>query len=297
MKIFVTGATGFIGSVVVRELLDAGHGVLGLTRSDQGAAALRAAGAEAHRGDLDDLDSLRAGAAASDGVIHLAFNHDFSKFVENCEADRRVIETIGGVLAGSDRKLVVTSGTGMGQGTAGVLRTENDPPVSSKVIARAASEEAVEAVGKLGVPTVVVRLPQVHDTAKQGLVTYLIQTARAKGVAAYAGDGANRWSAAHIRDVGRLYKLAFEKGEAGERFNAVAEEGLSLREIAETTGRGLKVPVKSVTGEEAAAYFGWLTHFASLDLAASSAQTRERLGWHPTGPGLIADLDAMLLAD
>ena len=292
MRVFVTGATGFIGSAVVPELISAGHQVLGLTRSDAGAQALIAAGAEVHRGDLDDLDSLRSGAAASDGVIHLAFNHDFSNFLENCEADRRVIEAMGSVLVGSERPLLITSGTGMGSSAPGQPATEenfdrNNPNP------RKSSEEAGISVADRGVNVSVVRLPQVHNTVKQGLLTPLIEVAREKGISAYIGEGLNRWPAAHVSDVARLYRLALEKHEAGSRYHAVAEQGISAREIAEVIGRGLKIPVVSVSPEEAPAHFGWLSMFVAFDMPASSTQTQERLGWHPTGPGLIADLEQM----
>ncbi|MDR3674792.1 MAG: SDR family oxidoreductase [Acidobacteriota bacterium] len=293
MKIFVTGATGFIGSAIVRELLDAGHQVLGLTRSDAGAQSLVAAGAEVHRGDLENLESLRSGAARSDAVIHTAFNHDFSKYVANCEADRQVIEALGDALAGSGRLLIVTSGTGMANSGPGNPATEYDLPASSKVVPRAASEEAAASVAARGVRTAIVRLPQVHDTVKQGLVTYAIQVAREKGVSAYVGEGLNRWPAAHRLDTARLYRLALEKADAGERFHAVAEQGVPVREIAEVIGRGLKVPVVSIAPEEAAKHFGWLGPFAGWDIPASSAHTREKLGWNPTGPSLISDLENM----
>ncbi len=292
MRIFLTGATGFIGSAIVPELINAGHQVLGLTRSEAGAQSLKAAGAEVHRGDLEDLESLRSGAAKSDGVIHCAFNHDFSKFVENCEMDRRAIEAMGDVLAGSDRPLLITSGTGMGNAVPGQPATEDhfDPNHPNP---RKASEVAGVAVAERGVNVSVVRLPQVHDTVKQGLITYAVALAREKGVSAYMGEGLNRWPAVHVLDVARLYRLAVEKHEAGSRYNAVAEEGVSMREIAEVVGRGLKVPVVSLSPEEAPAHFGWLAMFAGYDMPASSAQTQQRLGWHPTGPGLIADLEQM----
>jgi nucleoside-diphosphate-sugar epimerase len=293
MKVFVTGATGFIGSAIVRELLDAGHQVMGLTRSDAGAQSLIAAGAEAHRGDLENLESLRSGAANSDAVIHTAFNHDFSKFVANCEADRQVIGALGDALAGSGRLLTVTSGTGMANRGPGRPSTEDDPPVSSKVVARAASEEAAASVAARGVRVAVVRLPQVHDTVKQGLVTYAIQVAREKRVSAYVGDGLNRWPAAHRLDTAHLYRLALEKTGADARYHAVAEEGVRVRDIAEVIGRGLKVPAVSIASEEAAQHFGWLAPFVGWDIAASSALTREKLGWNPTGPGLISDLENM----
>lgn len=290
MRIFLTGATGFIGSAIVPELINAGHQVLGLTRSDAGAKSLIAAGAEVHRGDLQDLESLRSGAAKSDGVIHTAFNHDFSNFVANCEQDRKVIEAMGDVLVGSDRPLLITSGTGMGNAVPGQLATEDhfDPNHPNP---RKASEVAGAAVTERGVNVSVVRLPQVHNAVKQGLISYAIELAREKGVSAYIGDGLNRWPAAHVLDVAHLYRLALEKHEAGSTYNAVAEEGISMREIAEVIGRGLKLPVVSLSLEEAPAHFGWLAMFAGFDMPASSAQTRQRLGWHPTGPGLIADLD------
>jgi nucleoside-diphosphate-sugar epimerase len=289
MRIFVTGATGFIGSAVVPELIKGGHQVLGLTRSDAGAKALTAAGAQVHRGELTDLESLRKGAALSDGVIHLAFIHDFSKFKENCEIDRRAIEALGSVLAGSNRPLIVTSGTA-GLGAPGQLATE-DMDVPPNFPFPRVSEQA--ALSLKGVKASVVRLPQVHDPVKQGLVTYLIALAREKGVSAYVGEGRNRWSAAHVSDVARLYKLVLENNEAGAKYHAVAEEGVSMRDIAEAIGRGLKIPAKSVSPEEAQSHFGWLAMFATHDLQASSAITRKKLGWNPTGPGLIADLDQM----
>ena len=292
MRVFVTGATGFIGSAIVRELIEAGHQVLGLTRSDAGAESLRAAGAEVHRGDLDDLESLRKGAALSDGVIHTAFNHDFSKYVANCEADRQVIEAIGSALVASDRPLIITSGTGIANTEPGQLAMEENAAASSAVIPRAASEEAAASVAARGVNVSVVRLPQVHDQVKAGLVTYAIGLAREKGVSAYVGDGLNRWPAAHVLDTAHLYRLALERRKAGARYHAVAEEGVPVRDIAEVIGRGLQVPVVALSPEEAAAHFGWLGAFAGRDVPASSAQTQERLGWYPTGPGLIADLES-----
>jgi len=292
MRIFLTGATGFIGSAVVPELINAGHRVLGLARSEAGAQSLLAAGAEVHRGDLDDLDSLRRGAALSDGVIHTAFNHDFSKFLANCESDRRVIEAMGGMLVGSSRPLLITSGTGMGNTVPGQPATEESFDAGHP-IPRVASELAGISVAQRGVNVSVVRLPQVHDPVKQGLITPLIELARAKGVSAYVGDGQNRWPAVHRLDAARLYRLAFERQEAGSRYHAVAEEGVPLRDIAEVIGRGLKVPVVALSAEQAPAHFGWLGAFAGRDLPASGAQTRKTLGWHPSGPGLIADLEAM----
>jgi len=289
MRIFVTGATGFIGSAVVPELIKAGHRVLGLTRSDSGAQSLLAAGAEAHRGSLEDLDSLRTGAAAADGVIHTAFIHDFSKFKENCEIDRRAIEALGAALAGSDRPLIVSSGTA-GVAAPGKVATEDQVVPPDLPFPRVSERTALSLQG---VKASVMRLPQVHDTIKQGLVTYAIAMAREKGVSAYVGEGRNRWAAAHVSDVARLYRLALEKHEAGAKYHAVAEEGVAMRDIAETIGRGLKLPVVSLSPEKAAAHFGWLAMFAGLDMPASGAQTQQRLGWQPTGPGLIADLEQM----
>ena len=288
MRVFVTGATGFIGSSVVKELIDAGYQVLGLSRSDAGAKSLIAAGAQVHRGDLKDLESLRSGAAMSDAVIHTAFVHDFSKFAENCEIDRRAIETLGSVLEGSKRSMLVTSG--MATTAEGRLATEQDDP--SPAFPRV-SETTAERLLKQGVRVSTVRLPQVHDTRKQGLVTYAIAVAREKGVSAYVGDGLNRWAAVHVLDAARLYRLALEKQEAGARYHAIAEEGVPAREIAEAIGRGLKVPVVSKSPEEAADHFGWLAMFAGRDLVGSSVQTQEGLGWRPTGPGLLADLEQM----
>jgi nucleoside-diphosphate-sugar epimerase len=292
MRVFLTGATGFIGSRIVPELLGAGHAVLGLTRSDAGARWLREAGAEVHRGTLEEPDGLARGAEQADAVIHTAFDHDFSRFVENCEKDRRVIGAMADALAGSNRPLIITSGTGMGS---------TDPGQSAMEQAvnwhhpnpRVASEQAgVDAADK-GVSVGVVRLPQVHDTRKQGLISPLVELSRAKGLSAYVGDGANRWPAAHVSDVARLYRLALEQHEAGARYHAVAEEGVAARAIAEVVGAGLGVPVVSLSSEEAAEHFGWLAMFVGLDMPASSAWTRQRLGWEPTGADLLTDLKAM----
>jgi nucleoside-diphosphate-sugar epimerase len=292
MRVFLTGATGFVGSAIIPELINAGHQVLGLTRSDAGAQSLIAAGAEVHRGDLEDLESLRSGATKADGVIHCAFDHNFANWVANCEKDQRAIEALGGALTGSDRPLVITSGTGMGNSVPGQPATE-DVFNSTRQNPRVVSELAGASMSEAGVNVSVVRLPQVHDTVKQGFVTYAVAIAREKRVSAYVGDGKNRWPAAHVSDVARLYRLALEKGEPGARYNAVGEEGIAVREVAEVIGRGLKVPVVGLSPEEAAGHFGWLAPFAGMDLPASSAQTQARLGWRATGPGLIADLERM----
>ena len=296
MRVFVTGATGFIGSAVVKELVAAGHKVLGLSRSDQGAESLTAAGAEVYRGSVEDSDSLKEGAARSDGVIHLAFNHDFSRFKANCEDDRRIIKALAAALIGSDRPLIVTSGTPIANTVPGQPAKEDNATISSEVHPRAASEETAATVAADGVNVAVVRLPQVHDTAKQGLITPVIQLYRDKGVCAYVGDGGNRWPAAHYLDVARLYRLAIEKAEPNAKYHAVAEEGVPMRDIAGAIGRRLKLQVRSITPQEAPAFFGWLAMFAGLDIPASSALTRTKLGWHPVGPGLIADLEQLRMS-
>ncbi|KVR41348.1 SDR family oxidoreductase [Burkholderia multivorans] len=287
MRVFVTGATGFVGLPTVKELIAAGHRVLGLARSDEGEKSLAAIGADVHRGSLEDTESLRAGAAAADAVLHLGFVHDWSNFAQSCEIDRRAIEALGSVLVGSDRLLIVTAGTA-GLAAPGRLATEDDDVPPDFPFPRV-SEQTARALE--GVRSAVVRLPQVHDTVRQGLLTYAVAVAQEKGVSAYVGEGRNRWAAAHISDVARLYRLALEKNEAGAKYHAVAEEGIPMRDIAEAIGRALKVPVASLSTEEAPAHFGWLAAFAGHDLVASSEKTRKVLGWNPTGPGLIADLE------
>lgn len=291
MKIFVTGATGFIGSAVVQELIGAGHKVIGLARSDAGAKALAAAGADVHRGDLQDLESLRSGAEAADGVIHTGFIHDFAKFPESCAIDKRAIETLGSALEGSRRPMLVTSA--LETVAPGRVVSEEDTSLPPSPSMPRSSEATAEALLKRGVRVSLVRLPQVHNTVKQGFVTYVISVAREKRASAYIGEGLNRWAAVHVLDAARLYRLALEKQEAGARYHAVAEEGLFFRDIAESISRGLKVPVVSKPPEDAAAHFGFLGMFVGRDLTGSSAQTQRSLGWRPTGPGLITDLNNM----
>lgn len=294
MKIFLTGATGFIGSHIVPQLVQGGHQVLGLTRSDAGAKQLVAAGAEPHRGDLEEPATLRSGAEKADAVIHCAFDHDFTRFVENCQKDRRNIEAMGEALAGSKRPLVITSGVGMGSRAPGQLGTE-DVFDEAHHHPRKASEEAGNALLARGLNVSVMRLPQVHDTRKQGLVSPLVEIAKAKGRVAYLGDGKNRFAAAHVTDVARLYVLAIERAEPGARWNAVAEEGVAMKDIAEALGRSMKLPVVSLSDDAAKEYFGWMMMFAGADMIASSAITREKLGWKPVGPTLLADLEHLEL--
>ncbi len=293
MRIFVTGATGFIGTELVKELIEAGHQVRGMTRSDAGAEQLRVVGAEVHRGNLQDLDSLRSGATGMDAVVNLAFNHDdMSKFAENGADEIKAIEALGSVME-PGKLLVVTSGVGLTSGEPGHVRTESDPPVESAELPRQ-PEKAARKVAEKGVHVAIVRLPQVHDTRKQGLVTMLIQMARDKGISAYVAEGANRWAAAPLKDVAHLYRLAVEQtGPGVTTYNAVDEEGVSARDIAETIGKGLKVPIVSIATEKAAEHFKWFAHFATLDMPASSEWTRRTLGWKPSGPGLIEDLRNM----
>jgi nucleoside-diphosphate-sugar epimerase len=289
MRVFVTGATGFIGSAIVKELINTGHQVLGLARSDAGAKSLIEAGAQVHRGSLEDLESLGKGAAASDGVIHTAFIHDFSKWEATCEIDKRAIEALGSGLIGSNRPLIVTSGTAIVP-TPGRPATEEDTANSPHP--RVASEQAAASVAARGVRVSVIRLPPtVHGDGDHGFIPTIIGVARQKGVSVYVGDGRNRWPAVHRLDAAHLYRLALEKGSAGARYHGVAEEGVPIRDIAEVIGRHLNVPVVSKSPEEAAAHFGFLGPFLSADLPASSALTQKWLGWRPTQPGLVADLD------
>lgn len=292
MKVFVTGATGFIGSRVTKELIQGGHQVIGLTRSDEGAKTLTSLGATPFRGTLDNPESLRAGAAESDGVIHCAFDHDFSNFAANCEKDKANIKVLADALKGSNRPLVITSGVGIGSQGGGKPALE-DIFDEHHPNPRIASEYAAQAALELGVNVSVMRLPQVHDTVKQGLVSPLVQLAREKKVSAYIEGANNRWAAAHVSDVAHLYKLAFERAEKGARYNAVAEEGVSVKLIAETIGKGLNIPTIGLSLKDAEAHFGWMFMFAGLDLPASSEKTRRVLNWNPTGPDLITDLRNM----
>lgn len=291
MRVFVTGATGFIGSAIVRELIAARHQVLGLARSDASAASLAAAGAEAHRGALDDLDSLQHGAAAADGVIHTAFRHDFSDYAGAGETDRRAVEAMGTALAGSNRPFVITSGITVL--TPGILAKEDDiPDPASASAIRIPSEEVMMALASRSVRTSVVRLPtSVHGDGDHAFVPALIDIARKKGVSAYVGDGSNRWPAVHRLDAARLFRLALEKAPAGSRLHGVGDEGVSVREIAGVIGQRLNLPVVAISDEEANDHFGWLAQFISIDAPASSALTQKRLGWRPVQPALIADLD------
>ncbi len=291
MRVFVTGATGFIGSGIVQELMGAGHKVLGLARSVAAAESLKAAGAEVHRGDLEDPDSLRRGAESCDGVLHTGFIHDFARFKEVCETDRLVIEAIGSVLAGSDRPFIVTSGVALVN--PGQLATEDMMPVSGhSAHPRVASEEAADFAASQGVRVSVLRLsPSVHGDGDHGFVPILIDTAREKGVSVYVEEGLNRWPAVHKLDAAVLYRLALENAVAGTRFHGVAEEGIAFRHIAEMIGKKLNLPVVSKSREEAAAHFGWFAGFTGLDCPSSSKLTSKQLGWHPNQPGLLNDLE------
>jgi nucleoside-diphosphate-sugar epimerase len=292
VRILVTGASGFVGRAVVPELLSASHQVLGLARSDAAAAALTAAGAQVHRGDLTDLAGLRAAAEASDGVVHLAYVHDFSDMAGAARTDLAAVGAFADVLRGSDRPLVIVGGVlGLATGRPG---TELDEPAEhGPAGGRATSARAALALAGHGVRSSVVRLaPTVHDRGDRGFVPTLVDVARTAGVSRYVGDGTNRWPAVHRLDAARLFRLAVESAPAGSTLHGVAEEGVATREIAETIGHHLGVPTTSVAPEDAAAHFGWIGAFFGADLSASSTRTQELLGWRPTHPGLVEDLAA-----
>jgi nucleoside-diphosphate-sugar epimerase len=295
MRVFLTGASGFIGSAVIAELKAHGHEVLGLARNDDNAAKLTAAGVAVHRGDVTEPETLVAGVNACDGVIHCAFIHDFSRFMENIAIDRRAVETMLAAMEGSNKPFILTSGTLMADPDREATE-EDGPSTEGAGAGRGATELVVEDYAKRGVRAMIVRLPQVHDTQKHGLITYAIEVARQTGVSAYIGDGSARWAAAHVSDVARLYRLALEHGQAGARYHAVGESGVAMKDVAEAIGRRLNLPVKSITPEEAPAHFGFLAMFAGRDAPTSSRLTQQRLNWTPTGPGMIADLDALELA-
>ncbi len=289
MRVFVTGASGFVGSAIVKELLQAGHQVLGLVRSNSGAEVVKQAGAEPYPGDINDLESIPTVAANCDAVIHTAFNHDFSRFKDNCEDDRKVIMALGAALAGTNKPLVITSGIGLLN--YGRLVTENDKPVSSNASPRVATEEAANAVNEQGVNAYIVRLPPtVHAAGDRGFVPFVIGIAKEKGAAAYIGEGNNHWPAVHRLDAAVVYRLIVEKQPAQKVYHAVAEEGIPFKQIAATIADNLQLPVVSKDGADAEAHFGWFKHFIAIDCPASSAQTRTTLGWAPVHPGLLEEL-------
>lgn len=292
MRIFLTGATGFVGSRIIPVLLAAGHEVLGLTRSESGRHQLEGAGAHPHFGTIEDARSLQEGAAQADAVIHTAFDHDFANYAANCEKDHRVITALGVALQGSDRPLIITSATVLGD------QGDDEPALeavfnANAPIPRVATENAARAVGASGVDVRIIRLPQVHDPLRQGLITFYIEHARASGLAAYVGAGADRWAAAHVTDVAKMFAAVLERGSCGETYHAVGEPGVPFRNIAESVAAGLDVPLVSLPPEETEDHFGWLAMFIGRNGAASNDWTKARLGWAPMGPGLIADLQAM----
>ncbi|MBV8253558.1 MAG: SDR family oxidoreductase [Chitinophaga sp.] len=292
MRVFVTGATGFVGSAIVKELITAGHQVVGLARNASAAEALTQAGAQVHSGAIDDLDSLRAGVAAADAVIHTAFKHDFSKFEENCEVDRQAIRAMGTALEGTDKPFLITSGTGLLSSDEMAVESQG-PSVFGRSFPRVATEEAAMALQERGIKASLVRLPpSVHGSGDHGFVPHLINLAREKGVAAYIGEGDNRWPAVHRLDAGRLYRLILESGATEPRYHAVAEEGVPFRDIATVIGRRLEVPVVGKSTAEASQHFEWFIHFATMHNPSSSRRTRELLGWKPQQPELLADVDS-----
>ncbi|QXV65701.1 SDR family oxidoreductase [Mucilaginibacter sp. 21P] len=293
MRVFVTGASGFVGSAVIRELIKAGHQVLGFARSDEAAQAVANAGADVHRGSLEDIESVKAGAAAADAVIHCGFVHDFSNFKASCELDRRVIETIASVLEGSNRPFIITSGTALLSGN-GLATEDKQPSFTAEQFPRVATEDAARAAAKKGIKVSIVRLsPSVHGEGDHhGFVPMLVRLAKEKGISAYVDGGTNRWTGVHRLDAARLYVLALEKAADDVNYHASSEEGVQLKDIAEVIGRHLNLPVVSKTGDEATEHFGWMKHFVTLDNPTSHQITSETLGWDPTGPKLLEDLEA-----
>lgn len=290
MKVFVTGATGFVGSAVTRELLAHGHEVLGLARSDRGAEALRRMGAEVHPGDLQRPDTLRRGAQGADAIIHTGFVHDFARFPESCATDRQAIETLGAAIEGTGKAFIVTAGVAS-LDAAGPVAVETDAALPPSDRYPRASEAAAQVLSERGIPTAVMRLPpSVHGTGDHGFVPMLIDMARQKGRAAYVGEGANVWPAVHVHDAARAFRLAVERGPRAETFHAVAEQGIAFRRIAEAIAAGLGLPCVSLGADEARAHFGWFFGFACVNQPASSERTRAVLGWAPTGPNLLADI-------
>ncbi len=290
MRVFVTGATGFVGSAVVEEFLASGHEVLGLARSDKGAELLTKLGADVHRGDLETPETLRSGACAADAVIHTAFLHDFSRFQQSCVIDRAAIKTLGAAIDGTDKPMIVTAGVAFLE-TADQIATENDKAPEPTDQYPRASEVAASALAARGIRASVMRLPpSVHGAGDHGFVAMLIDITREKGLSAYIEDGRNHWPAVHRRDAACAFRLAIELGPRGETFHAVAEEGVPFQKIAQAIATGLDVPCTTIPAEDAAGHFTWFTPFAAMDQPASSAQTRERLGWTPTGPELLKDI-------
>lgn len=292
MRVFVTGASGFVGSAIVKELIEARHQVLGMVRSDSGAEKVAKAGAEVHRGDIYDLESVQQGAASCEAIIHTAFNHDFSNFKANCETDRKVVEALGTIVAGTDHPLIITSGVGLLN--YGRLVNEDDiPPASSETIPRVASEEAAKAAADSGSKVYIVRLPPtVHDKGDHGFIPIVINTAKQKGASAYIGEGKNQWPAVNREDAAKLYRLIAEQKPEQKVFHAVAEQGIEFRNIAEAIGKGLNLPVISKTGKDAEDHFGWFTHFASINCPSTSTKTRQAVNWQPTRSTLLEDLAA-----
>lgn len=290
MRIFMTGATGFVGGHVAQELLASGYGVVGLARSDASAKALSARGVEVHPGDLEDVEALKRGAAEADAVIHVGFSANAADFAKSCETDKQAIKAIGSALSGSEKPFIVTSGLGALKAAPGELVNEETSLPEVLSIPRRSEPTALSLLSK-SVRVCVMRLSQMHNTTKQGLVTLALAKARERGMSAYVGEGANRWAAAHVEDAARLYRLALENFETGAKWHAVAEEGIAMVEIAQVIGSGLKVPVKSIPAQEAQAHFGWWGWTVGTDLTASSALTRRKLDWRPIKPGLLADLE------